>query len=68
MTTASGYCETCADAATKMRVIALAAPLHPARCLDEGGRLHDVLLDLVDAAVGDEVLVHAGVAITATAR
>ena len=68
MTADTGHCETCADAATRMRVVALAPSLAPARCVDDRGRPHDVVLDLVDAAVGDEVLVHAGVAIAATPR
>ena len=61
-------CVTCADAAVAMRVVALAAPLEPARCVGGDGAVAMVLLDLVDAGVGDEVLVHGGVAIARTER
>jgi hydrogenase maturation factor len=60
-------CPTCADAAVAMRVVALAtAPLQGARCVAADGTQELVALDLVDASVGDEVLVHAGVAIART--
>lgn len=61
-------CVTCADAAVAMRVVALAPPLEPARCVDGDGAVAMVLLDLVEAGVGDEVLVHGGVAIARTER
>jgi len=62
-------CPTCADAAVAMRVLALAsAPLEPARCTTADGSEELVLLDLVDAHVGDEVLVHGGVAIALASR
>ena len=61
-----GGCVTCADEAIAMRVLETAPALEPARCVDSGGAVALVLLDLVDAAVGDEVLVHGGVAIART--
>jgi hydrogenase maturation factor len=61
-------CATCADAAVAMRVVALAAALEPARCVDGDGAVAMVLLDLVEADIGDEVLVHGGVAIARTER
>jgi len=60
-------CATCADEAVAMRVVEPAAPLQGARCVAADGTIALVLLDLVDAAVGDEVLVHGGVAIARTA-
>ncbi len=60
-------CVTCADEAVAMRVLALAPRLEPARCVGADGEVAMVLLDLVDAEVGDEVLVHGGVAIGRTA-
>jgi hypothetical protein len=59
-------CPACSDAAVAMRVLALAPPLAPARCIAADGSEELVLLDLVDARVGDEVLVHGGVAIALT--
>ena len=56
------HCATCADAATPMRVVSLEPPL----CVDADGATQPVALDLVEAATGDEVLVHAGVAIART--
>ena len=51
-----------------MRVVAL-APRRSSRrrCAAADGSVELVLLDLVDASVGDEVLVHGGVAIALTA-
>ena len=60
-------CVTCADEAIAMRVLELAPALEPARCIDAGGGVALVLLDLVQARIGDEVLVHGGVAIARTA-
>jgi len=54
-------CETCGDVATPARVIALTGGDH-AR-VEHDGATTDVSLELVDARVGDVVLVHAGVAI-----
>jgi hydrogenase maturation factor len=58
----SGHCITCSDEGTPMRVLALDAD--GARCVDELGQRHDVAVELVGpVGVGDELLVHAGVAI-----
>ena len=54
-------CITCRDHAMAARVIALFEP-HMAT-VDAGGLREDVSVDLVDARVGDLVLVHAGMAI-----
>ena len=59
-------CISCADEAIAMRVLETAPALEPARCADASGAVALVLLDLVDAGVGDEVLVHGGVAIART--
>jgi hydrogenase maturation factor len=68
--TASGEhrdgCATCSDAAVAMRVLALAPPLEPARCVGDDGEVAMVMLDLVEVEVGDQVLVHGGVAIGRT--
>jgi hydrogenase expression/formation protein HypC len=62
---ADDHCVTCADEAVEMSVLALAGDL--ARCVDEGGKGHDVAIDLVPGVVpGDVVLVHAGVALSVT--
>jgi hydrogenase maturation factor len=54
-----GHCVTCADEAVSMRVLELR---EPALALCEGGV--EVMTDLVgDVSAGDELLVHAGVAI-----
>ena len=62
-----GGCATCADEAVAMRVVETASPLEGARCVAADGTPALVLLDLVDAEVGEEVLVHGGVAIARTA-
>ena len=59
MTCDEGHCVTCSDEAVPMRVVAVS---------DDGTALCDggvvVMTDLVEAvAPGDELLVHAGVAI-----
>jgi hydrogenase maturation factor len=57
-----GHCITCSDEGTPMRIVS--AEGDQAVCLDDGGRMHEVAIDLIGAATaGDEVLVHAGVAI-----
>jgi hydrogenase assembly chaperone HypC/HupF len=59
---AVGRCITCSDEGTPMRVLALGDDA--AHCIDEQGNRHQVAVDLVGpVAVGDELLVHAGVAI-----
>jgi hydrogenase maturation factor len=60
--TSAQHCVTCADEGTVMRVIELRDG--NAVCADELRRRHRVAVELIDpVAVGDEVLVHAGVAI-----
>jgi hydrogenase maturation factor len=49
-----------------MRVLALAPPLEPARCVGDDDEVAMVMLDLVEVEVGDQVLVHGGVAIGRT--
>jgi hydrogenase maturation factor len=57
-----GHCITCGDEGIVMRVIELRDG--SAVCADEQRARHRVAVDLVDSvAVGDELLVHAGVAI-----
>jgi hydrogenase maturation factor len=56
------HCITCGDEAVAMRVIT-AGP-ETAICRDEAAILHDVAVELVGpVSAGDELLVHAGVAI-----
>jgi hydrogenase maturation factor len=56
------HCITCSDEGTPMRVVS--AEDAQALCLDDGGRMHEVATDLIGAVgAGDQVLVHAGVAI-----
>jgi hydrogenase maturation factor len=58
----SEHCITCSDEGTPMRVLRLREDAL-ALCEDAGGAHHTVELALVDAGPGDEVLVHAGVAL-----
>ena len=55
-------CITCGDVAIAMRVVRTGAD-GLADCVTEDGAMSQVDLALVDAAEGDEVLVHACVAI-----
>ena len=56
-------CITCGDVAVPLTVVELAGP--DARCRDDDGRQETVATELVGAvAVGDRLLVHAGVAIS----
>jgi hydrogenase maturation factor len=57
----SEHCITCGDDGTPMRVLRIKDDL--ALCEDEAGSHHTVELALVDAGAGDQVLVHAGVAL-----
>jgi hydrogenase maturation factor len=67
--TAPARCITCSDEGLPMRVVALADGSGQARCVDEDGKEHSVAVDLVEpAAVGDDILVHAGVAIAHMGR
>ncbi|HZO76646.1 MAG TPA: HypC/HybG/HupF family hydrogenase formation chaperone [Solirubrobacteraceae bacterium] len=55
-------CITCGDEGIPMRVLEVAGD--GAVCVDEAGTHHEVAIDLVGAvALGERVLVHAGVAI-----
>jgi len=62
-----GHCVTCADEGVEMRVAEVADD-GLATCVDAAGTRHEVMVDLVaPIAVGDGVLVHAGVAIARAA-
>ena len=61
MSCSSGHCITCGDDGTPMKVLRIRGDL--ALCEDESGSRHTVELALVDAGAGDQVLVHAGVAL-----
>jgi hydrogenase maturation factor len=66
---APARCITCSDEGLPMRVLALADEYGQAICLDEDGTEQSVAVDLLDpVAVGDDILVHAGVAIALTGR
>jgi hydrogenase expression/formation protein HypC len=56
-------CITCSDQAVAMVVEALDAESGLATCVDAEGARSEVDVTLVDAAVGETVLVHAGAAI-----
>jgi hydrogenase assembly chaperone HypC/HupF len=59
-----GHCITCADDGVPMRVTGMDAREDLAVCVDDAGAASSVAVDLVaPVAVGDSVLVHAGVAI-----
>jgi len=60
--TGEEHCITCGDEGIPMRVIELADG--SAVCVDEQQTRHTIATDLVEpVAIGDELLVHAGVAI-----
>ena len=59
----SDVCITCGDVAVAMRVIQVDEERCLALCEAEDGKRETVEIALVDAAPGDEVLVHAGTAI-----
>ena len=63
MSCGSEHCITCGDDGTPMRVLRLDETRALALCSDEAGAHHTVEIALVDAGPGDEVLVHAGVAL-----
>ena len=57
-------CVTCSDEGVPMRVLEVRAAETLALCADAAGRQSDVQTDLIEGvAVGDELLVHAGVAL-----
>jgi hydrogenase maturation factor len=59
---ADEHCITCGDEGLRMRIVESGEWL--ARCVDEAGERHEVAVDLVaPVRPGDELLVHAGVAI-----
>ena len=64
---AACHCITCSDEGTPMRVLRIADSL--AACRDPDGVLQEVEIDLVaPVALGETVLVHAGVAIANLGR
>ena len=63
MNCSSDHCITCGDDGTPMRVLRLDTARGLALCEDGEGARHTVEVALVDAEAGDDVLVHAGVAL-----
>ncbi len=61
------HCITCGDDADPMRVLRIDEARGLALCVDDDGEHHTVEIALVDATVGSEVLVHAGVALAVAA-
>jgi hydrogenase maturation factor len=59
------HCITCGDDGVPMKVLKIDAVRGLALCVDDDGERHTVEIALVDAEVGTEVLVHAGVALVA---
>jgi hydrogenase expression/formation protein HypC len=59
----SEHCITCGDDGDPMRVLRIDAARGLALCVDDDGERHTVEIALVDATPGDELLVHAGVAL-----
>jgi hydrogenase maturation factor len=59
------HCITCGDDGEPMRVLRIDTARELALCVDDDGEHHTVEIGLVDAGVGTEVLVHAGVALVA---
>jgi hydrogenase maturation factor len=58
-----GHCITCSDEGLPMRVLGCGST-GVASCIDDDGRWSLVMVDLLDRVEpGDEVLVHAGVAL-----
>ncbi len=63
------HCITCSDEGLPMRVVVPADASGQALCLDEAGVEQFVAVDLLEsAAIGDDILVHAGVAIAHMGR
>jgi hydrogenase expression/formation protein HypC len=58
------HCITCGDDGVPMRVLRIDEPRALALCEGEDGGRSSVEIALVDAAVGDTLLVHAGTALT----
>jgi hydrogenase maturation factor len=62
-------CITCGDVAVAMRVLGVDSRRQIARCIADGGCESDVPIELVGpVAVGEELLVHAGVALQRITR
>jgi hydrogenase maturation factor len=64
---AEHHCITCSDEGVEMSVVAIDDARAMALCIDDGGAKHSVEIGLIDAAVGDGVLVHAAVALARVA-
>jgi hydrogenase maturation factor len=63
------HCITCGDDGVAMTVLALEGEPGLALCVDGEGQRHTVETELVaPIQLGDEVLVHAGTALTALSR
>jgi hypothetical protein len=62
-------CITCSDAADRMRVVSVDAESAIATCVDGAARRSEVMLALTPGVKpGDDVLVHAGVALSFAPR
>ncbi|WP_028062023.1 HypC/HybG/HupF family hydrogenase formation chaperone [Solirubrobacter soli] len=61
MSCEDGHCVTCGDDGTPMTVLKIRGD--QGLCEDDDGAHHTVELALVEAEAGDQVLVHAGVAL-----
>jgi hydrogenase maturation factor len=61
------HCITCGDDGERMRVVRVDAERELALCEGADGERRTVEIGLVDAGIGSEVLVHAGVALAVTA-
>ena len=57
------HCITCSDEGREMRIVRLDPARAMALCVDDAGRRESVEVALVDCAVGDVLLVHAGTAL-----
>ena len=65
MDCADDHCITCGDVADPMKVVKVDEDRVLALCEDDGGSRHTVEIALVQpVSVGDELLVHAGTAIS----
>ena len=59
-----GHCITCSDEGVPMSVVRVDEARELALCIDDAGARHSVEIGLVaPVALGDEVLVHAAVAL-----
>ena len=66
---AGGHCITCSDEGVPMTIVLLDEHRALALCADADGERHTVETALLEkAAVGEQLLVHAGVAIASLAR